>query len=61
MKHLSRKDFYMLRRMAAELADHTLSFPWRPLRDRHGAFGDAVHVLGLLKGSVDWLFQKSAR
>jgi GT2 family glycosyltransferase len=54
-KYLSLKDGYMLRRMVYDIGHRILGFPVRLLTNRRLAYGDPVYILGILRGTMQWL------
>jgi GT2 family glycosyltransferase len=54
-KHLSFRDGYMMGRMLKSIKDHVLGFVWNMRHQRHEAYGNAVYILGLLSGAIQWL------
>lgn len=61
-KHLSWKDFYMLRRLRRDLQPRIMGFPVHLLSERRRAAGNVVYTCGLLCGMARWLLtQRKAR
>jgi GT2 family glycosyltransferase len=60
-KYLSLRDRYMLRRMVWDIAHRVLLFPRHVCYERHRACADAVYVLGILSGAVQWILTQRSR
>jgi GT2 family glycosyltransferase len=55
VKHLNRKDGYMLRRMASDVGERMRSCTRHFLQNPRQALGDLSYTVGLLKGGITWL------
>ncbi len=59
-KHLSLRDWYILRRFGWDITRRIKRFPQRVRwRDRQKALGDIVYVTGLLSGTLQWLLTQT--
>jgi GT2 family glycosyltransferase len=59
-KHLSLRDRYMLGRLGQDIAHYAYVSYCRLRRQRRRAYGDAVYVLGILSGAIQWLLTQRA-
>ncbi len=61
-KHLCLRDHYMLGRLVNGVKNHAVQCLRRVRHDRNSAHGDAMYILGLLSGVVQWLLtQRTSR
>jgi GT2 family glycosyltransferase len=54
-KHLDLRDRYMLGRLCREIFERIRRFVIRAWRQPLGALGEAVYLVGLVSGTLEWL------